>query len=129
MIDFKKVLKVQRIAKVCHNVNHAYCESIGDFSQTTWEDSPAWQKDSAVDGVEFHLRNDATPKQSHENWMRRREREGWIYGEVKCAEKKTHPCMIPYESLPREQRTKDYLFKAVVDSLKDTLDLVTINGE
>jgi hypothetical protein len=43
---------------------------------------------------------------------------GWVYGEVKDAEKKTHPCILPYDELPLQQRTKDYLFKQVVDSLK-----------
>jgi len=27
------------IAKVCHEANRAYCESIGDNSQLSWEDA------------------------------------------------------------------------------------------
>jgi hypothetical protein len=49
--------------------------------------------------------------------MEHKEKYGWVYGEVKDAEKKTHPCMVPYEKLPIEQRVKDYLFKAVIDSI------------
>ncbi|PLR84654.1 hypothetical protein CVD25_01065 [Bacillus canaveralius] len=109
---------VAAIAKICHEVNRAYCLSLGDESQPKWEDAPQWQRDSAINGVEFHLNNETTPEQSHENWMKDKVADGWVYGEVKDPEKKTHPCMVPYAQLPLEQRTKDYLFKAVVDSYK-----------
>ena len=36
---------------------------------------------------------------------------------VKDAERKEHPCCVPYDALPVEQKTKDYLFRAVVHAL------------
>jgi hypothetical protein len=36
------------IAKACHEVNRVYRASIGDNSQTTWENAPDWQKRSAL---------------------------------------------------------------------------------
>ena len=42
----------QDIAKVAHEINLAYCESIGDNSQPTWELAPDWQKSSAINGVQ-----------------------------------------------------------------------------
>ena len=47
----------EKIAKVCHEANRAYCEALGDYSQTTWEKAPDWQKESAINGVQFHLDN------------------------------------------------------------------------
>jgi hypothetical protein len=44
-----------------------------------------------------------------------------VYGEVKDAEKKTHPCIVPYKDLPPEQQAKDHLFKAVVSALAPLL--------
>ncbi|WP_017379757.1 RyR domain-containing protein [Paenisporosarcina sp. TG-14] len=111
-----KNVEIIEIAKVCHNVNKAYCEAQNDFSQTSWEDAPAWQKDSAMNGVEYHLNNDVTPEMSHENWLKQKLEEGWVYGKAKDAELKTHPCIMRYEQLPKFQRTKDALFKSVVDS-------------
>jgi len=97
--------------------NKAYCESIGDFSIVSWDEAPEWQKKSAIDGVEFHLNNpDATPENSHENWLKQKEADGWKYGPVKNPETKEHPCYLPYNELPAEQRSKDYLFRAVVHS-------------
>jgi len=110
------------IAQVAHEINKAYCESIGDMSQPFWEAAPKWQKDSAIAGVKFHLANpDSSPSASHESWMKAKIDEGWIWGPIKNPEKKTHPCMVPYTELPVEQRSKDYLFKQVIHSLKSFL--------
>lgn len=111
--------QIAMIARIAHEVNRAYCASIGDHSQPKWEDAPDWQKDSAMNGVEFHLNNETTPEQSHKNWLKQKVEDGWIYGPVKDPDLKLHPCMVPYENLPVEQRTKDYLFKAVVDCFKN----------
>lgn len=112
-------ITVEEIARVCHEVNRAYCNSLGDASQPAWEDAPEWQKNSARAGVKMHLANpDATPEDSHNSWMALKEAEGWVFGEHKDPEKKTHPCMRPYRELPRDQRTKDYLFRAIVHAMK-----------
>lgn len=113
-------MKALSIAMICHGINAAYCASLGDDSQPTWEDAPNWQKDSVVMGVEMHLANpNATPQDSHNSWLKQKEAEGWKYGEVKDAELKEHPCFLPYEELPQEQKSKDYLFRAVVHLVKD----------
>lgn len=110
--------EIEQIAEVCHSVNKIYCESIDDYSQLSWEDAPQWQRDSAIKGVKFHLNSDSTPEQSHDSWSEEKFNNGWIYGEVKDENKKTHPCLVSYKFLPKKQQTKDYLFKAIVDSYK-----------
>lgn len=112
-------LKTEDIARVCHEVNRAYCTAIGDNSQFPWEESPQWQKDSAAAGVMAVFNNpNQKPEDSHAGWFAHKQAEGWVYGPVKDPSTKQHPCMIPYEQLPVEQRIKDYLFIAVVNSLK-----------
>ena len=107
------------IAKVCHEANKAYCESIGDYSQKSWDEAEEWQRESAVKGVLYRLNNPEAPKSAqHDAWMNDKINSGWIYGEVKDAEKKTHPCIVPYNDLPIEQQKKDALFQAIVDALK-----------
>lgn len=109
--------QVELIAKICHNVNRAYCRAIGDNSQPTWDKTPDNIKQSAIDGVLYKIDNpNSTPEKQHENWLKFKEADGWIYGEVKDVEKKTHPCMVPYKDLPKEQQIKDALFGAVVRS-------------
>ncbi|WP_088187551.1 RyR domain-containing protein [Desulfosporosinus sp. FKA] len=108
-------VNIEQIAELCHEVNRAYCESLGDHSQKRWTEAPVWQKESAINGVRFHLNNNATPEETHISWMREKEADGWIYGDIKDPNKKTHPCMVPYDQLPQEQRSKDYLFKAICE--------------
>ena len=110
LIDFVPIL-----AAICHEVNAAYCKTLGDFSQPPWANAPGWQKKSALEGVQAALGDpEWTPEKSHEQWMRQKEAEGWTYGLNKDAEAKTHPCMLPYDKLPQSQRVKDHLFLAVV---------------
>ena len=106
------------IAEICHEANKVYCESIDDFSQDHWQYTGQWQKDSAIDGVKFHLENDTTPEDSHENWMKHKLAEGWRYGSDKDVERKLHPCLVPFNNLPEEQQFKDVLFHGIVNLFK-----------
>ena len=110
----------EEIAKICHQANKAYCETLGDLSQVDWADAPEWQKESAILGVKFNFDNPEAPASaSHDSWLNHKINTGWIYGEIKDVEKKQHPCCVLYEQLPREQQKKDYLFKAIVKTFLD----------
>jgi len=107
-------LKIEEVARICHETNKAFCEINGDFSQAQWAQSPGWQKASAVNGVQFAIDNpEATAEDSHSNWLAVKEKEGWSYSEVKDPANLKHPCMLPYGELPEDQRIKDALFQAV----------------
>jgi RyR domain. len=58
-----------------------------------------------------------TSENLHQNWLDQKKKDGWVYGKTKDAEKKTHPCMVPYSDLPKEQQVKDHLFHAIVSIL------------
>ncbi len=74
-------MQYETIAKVCHEANRAYYQTIGDHSQPAWEDAPKWQRDSATKGVEFCLANpDAPPSANHESWLKVKVAEGWNMG-------------------------------------------------
>lgn len=112
-------MDVGAIAKVCHEANRAYCAGLGDNSQPAWEEAPEWQRNSAINGVNHALTSPAAmPSDSHESWLAEKRAAGWRYGPVKDPEKKEHPCFVPYEQLPDEQKRKDALFLAVVRALK-----------
>lgn len=107
------------IAKACYEANRAYAESIGDTSFGPWDEAPDWQKLTNIRGVLFKLANpSATPEQMHDSWCEAKLADGWMYGPVKDADKKQHPCLVGYPSLPKEQRFKDSLFSAIVLALK-----------
>lgn len=109
---------IEQVAKVCHEANRAYCETIGDNSQPIWDIAPEWQKDSARNGVKFHFSEMALgrkplPSASHDSWLKQKAADGWKYGPVKDPDKKEHPCFLPYDELPVEQKQKDYIFVAI----------------
>jgi hypothetical protein len=111
-------LTVEAIARVCHEANRAYCLALGDASQPPWAEAPEWAKSSAVQGViAVKYGQVRKPEDSHENWRRVKEGEGWKYGPVKDAEKREHPCLVPFHELPWEQQVKDYLFVNIARTL------------
>lgn len=115
----KKTLESAEIARVCHEANRGYCQAVGDDSQKSWVDADAWQRESAIKGVEFALANPEAPVSAqHDAWLADKVKDGWIYGTIKNADKKIHPCMVPYDELPEFQKRKDALFRAIVHALK-----------
>lgn len=110
--------KIEKIARMCHQVNKAWCEVNGDNTQRDWDQAEQWQRDSAIKGVEFKLDNpDAGHDAQHNAWMADKIAEGWVYGEIKDMDKKTHPCIVSFEDLPEFQQKKDALFVNIVNTL------------
>lgn len=112
-------MNLDQIARVCHEVNRAYCQALGDNSQPVWEDAPEWQRVSARMGVDLHMMGDFGPEASHISWMKQKLDDGWKCGSVKNPELKEHPCLVPFNELPVEQQAKDYIFRAVVHALRN----------
>lgn len=111
--------RIEQIAMVCHETNRAYCASIGDLSQRPWPEAEEWQRESARKGVVFAIANPLAPESAqHDAWLADKIAAGWTYGPEKNPGKKTHPCCVPYNELPAEQRTKDFLFRAVVQAFE-----------
>jgi hypothetical protein len=107
-----------QIARVTHEANRALQIIQGDPAPSPpWDEAPEWQRASAIDGVNNALAG-ATPQESHEGWLRFKEDDGWTYGEVKDEAAKTHPCLLPYDQLPADQKIKDDLFLAIVGALR-----------
>lgn len=52
----------------------------------------------------------------HDVWAAGRIKEGWTYGEVKDNEKKTTPCLVPYDELPESE--KEYDRNTAMEALK-----------
>jgi hypothetical protein len=115
-------ISIEDIARVVHEANRAYCQGIGDTSQPSWDEAPEWQRKSAIEGVHKHLdaldeKTPLPPSASHESWLAEKLRDGWKWGAVKNPDKKEHPCIVPYNELPVEQRAKDYIFGAVIKAI------------
>lgn len=123
MAEPKQILELEQvevsdavIAQTCHEANRVLQAAFGDPVSPPWEELDAETVASALDGVAF-ARGGATPRESHENWVRFKVRHGWAYGPEKNAEARVHPDLVPYELLPASQKLKDEVFTALVRTL------------
>ena len=106
---------IEEAARIAHEVNRAYCASIGDASQVPWSEAEDWQRKSAINGATAIAEGKIkTPGDSHRSWLVEKESDGWIWGPVKDPTRKEHPCMVPFEELPGDQQIKDHLFIGTV---------------
>ena len=46
-------------------------------------------------------------KNVHDVWAQSRISQGWTYGPERNDALKHHPCLVPYEELPEEEKTYD----------------------
>ena len=60
-------------------------------------------------------------KKVHEVWSAGRMKEGWTYGEERNDAEKKHPCLVPYEELPEEE--KEYDRNTSIETIKLILKL------
>lgn len=65
---------------------------------------------------------EAMSKNVHEVWAKERMEQGWIWGERRDDIKKTHPCLVPYEKLPEEEKVFDR------NTSRETLKLIMKKG-
>ena len=115
-------MEIVDIARMVHDANRTYCESQGDLSQVAWEDVNPELQASAVDGVDYFMKfPEADAEDMHDNWMKFKLAHKWKFGEVKSVFRKTHPCLVPYEELPKGEQIKDKLFMAICTALKDAV--------
>jgi hypothetical protein len=115
----------EQIAQVAHEANRALQQVLGDERI-----SPPWdqasEEDHAVSAAGAKIaRYGAPPAALHDAWMREKLAAGWTYGEVKDTEAKTHPSLVPFDSLPPEEQAKDYLFSGVCVALNAASHVIT----
>jgi hypothetical protein len=110
-----KALTFEQIAQITHETNRTYRKLIGDTPMPPWENCPPEHHESLTTGVRVLSENrEKSPEAMHEDWCSHKRQNGWSYGPVQDAYLKTHPCLVPFDQLPAEQRLKDYLFRGVV---------------
>jgi len=108
IFDDINLLPIQRsdfIAEIRHAIWVGFQMGAGQEYNEEMNDA---QYKSLLDGIKFSDNNpDATPEENHDNWMKEKEANGWIYGHTKDFKKKTHPDMIPYNELLDIEKKKD----------------------
>ena len=108
----------EQIAEFCHESNRAYCRIIGDTVRKPWNELSGAERMSLISGVNYYRENPMSkPDEQHDAWRKAKTALGWEYGAIRDDANKKHPCLVPYDELPREQKLKDELFRNNVDLL------------
>lgn len=108
----------EEIARVIHAANRAMQDIQGDDSPSLpWFWEPRDVRAVVLNGVARTRSGDVTAEQHHHAWCIDKAKNGWVYGEVKDPERKTHPCLLPWEHLPPYQQDKSRLFIAIVRTM------------
>lgn len=114
----------EQMAQAIHEANATVCRIGGDNSQEPWETVPEWKKKSAIQMVRDYIKAQDEGKymsgeDSHNAWMTVKLKDGWTWGPVKDAEKKTHPDLLPYSELSAFTHFKDKVVNTILDVFLD----------
>ena len=111
MKSFKEYVRVLNIAVECHKANNELLVANGQEPQPEWKDLSQDQKWVGIKSVERIMSNPKiTSEDIHIEWMNNKKKQGWVYGEVKDEDKKTHPCLVDYKDLSDLDKMKDSIF-------------------
>lgn len=119
-------VNIMTLARVIHENNRALQFFNGEEVGPEWLNAPQEQITSTVKGLQM-VALGANPRSLHESWMKDKVDAGWVLGPVKDEEKKTHPCILPYDQLPKEQQLKDVIFYTTAKQFFD-LGLVIMDN-
>ena len=56
-----------------------------------------------------------SPEELHGSWMQAYFANGWVYGEIRDTDARTHPDLVPYAQLGQLEQDKDSVFVALCD--------------
>ena len=108
----------EMIAEFVHETLSVWAKLRGMPPYPSWKDAEDWMRASTIESVGYVLDNaDAEAGAQHIQWMKQKQRDGWVWGEKKDAGAKTHPMIVPFSELPEDERAKDAIIIALVKSL------------
>lgn len=68
-----------------------------------------------------HDNPDAPASAQHDSWLEEKQRDGWIWGDTKDADKKTHPCIVPYRENQHRRQNESLKMAYVPDDIEAVL--------
>ena len=109
-----------RVAMEAHKANNELRITNGEESLGSFTDQPLDIVTINMESIYAALHNpNLTAKDMHDTWMDNKAKDGWVYGDVKDADAKTHPLMIPFEQMNDIDKMKDQIFIDVVCKNRD----------
>lgn len=109
----------EQIAALAYEARAAYDTASGTAdTPRSWEDAPAYLKASYMAAVAWARENPgASARDAHEARLKAVFLKGWTRGDVIDQEAKTHPNLVPFDELPKDQRQRDEIGMVVIQTL------------
>jgi len=85
-----------------------------------WRPRPADTSGVAIP-PEIAALTELLARNTHEIWAAGRVAQGWRHGPVRDDARKEHPCLVPYEELPEDE--KDYDRRTAIETVRLILSL------
>ena len=113
----KKKRKLQ-LAKACHNIHNVVCLNNG-MQVIPWEEKSEKHHKVVINSIDKILKGKInSPEESHDNFVAKKEKDGWIYGEKFSTKNKTNPRLCNFNELEGPEKEKEDFFFALVSSFK-----------
>ena len=82
-----------------------------------WSEREEPFKDQFLEVIERQCGPDRkpSPEELHDDWTMAYLKMGWVYGPAYDPAMKTHPDMVPYDKLGKQERDKDEVFVALTE--------------
>lgn len=120
---FDKFLEISIIAKKCHEANNDLLIKNNKEPLVSWSKLDNNTTFLNIKSVNRIIDNpDITPEEIHDEWVKNKKRDGWVYGKVKDDVNKTHPLIIAYDKMSDFDKEKDILF---IKTVKDNIGCIT----
>ena len=119
-------MKKEKIAKIIYEATRIEAKwSERSIVPEKWENRDEKFKKQFIDIIDKYLSQEKlpTPEEAHNSWVQSYIDMGWKYGEKRDVEKKTHPDILPFSQLPKDERDKDAIFLVVVWIVKKLKEL------
>ena len=120
-------MEISEVARLCHKAIRQFSKAIGEVGYLTWAEA---DQDFVASQVMFVLSHeDATPKDLHNEFLKRARSLGWTHGPKLDESALQDPGVISFEELPPTDRTKYRLFIGVARALAPHEPKVRAHGD
>jgi len=110
------------IAKICHKQHSLYVETLGQETGD-WADLPQEHKATVISSIVNIASGSITsPRQSHDNFVKRKLAAGWTFGETHSHKNMTNPRLVEYDLLSTENKIKEGIFFGLVIALSPKIN-------